>query len=277
MMQRHESPRISTLSMVGAVPTLPQKRQDYPAGAAPPRRIEYAEEMSGWGRVSYLIGFGTLVALGCGGRTSALEGDYGAGADNTGASGGSSSVAGYSNDAGTVATGGTGVYPSGGYGYGGDVGYAGGYPVGGYTSYGGATGYAGSYPVGGYGYAGYPTSGGVSYGGYATGGYGTAGYGYAGTFGYAGSASVGGTGTYPGDCQTCLRNACAPPLIQCLQDFGCLSILGCMQSSGCQAFQCYSDQYCKNTIDQWGGPAGQSMQELLQTFSCAFQAGCDCN
>jgi hypothetical protein len=268
--------------MVGAAPTLPQKRADYPALAARPRWIEYDEEMSGWGRVSFLIGIGTLVGVGCGGRTGALEGDYGSGADNTGASGGSSSVAGHSSHAGSIGTtGGSAVVPSGGYPMAGGApsGYAGSYPVpvGGY-GYGGY-GYAGSYPVGGYGYggygyAGYPTAtgGAVSYGGYATGGYATG-----GTFGYAGSASVAGAGPYPGDCATCLRNACAPPLVQCLQDFGCLSILGCMQSSGCQAFQCYSDQYCKDTIDQWGGPGGQSMQELLQTFSCAFQAGCQCN
>ncbi len=231
--------------------------------------------MSGWGRVSHLIAVGLLAALGCGGRTDALAGDYSAGANDTGASGGSSSIAGNSSQGGSsvTVTGGTGVvYPNGGYATGGDVSYAGGYPVGGY-GYGGNVGYAGSYPIGGYGYAGYPTGG----GGYATGGYGYGGtFGSAGTFGYAGSG-VAGTGTNPGDCATCLRNACAPPLIQCLQDFGCLSILGCMQASGCQAFQCYSDQYCKNTIDQWGGPAGQSMQELLQTFTCAFQAGCECN
>ncbi len=226
-------------------------------------RIEYGKAMSGRGRVSSLVAGATLVALGCGGRTGALEGDYSAGADNTGASGGSSSVSGHSNRGGSAATtGGSGVvYPAGGssvvYPNGGAVGYAGGYPVpvGGNNGYGGAIGYAGSYATGGYGYGG---------------------FGYAGTFGYAGSISVGGGSTYP-DCQTCLRNACAPPLIQCLQDFGCVSILGCMQSTGCEAFQCYSDQYCKGTIDQWGGPAGQSMQELLQTFSCAFQAGCQCN
>ena len=241
--------------------------------------------MSGWGRVSSLVALGTLVALGCGGRTSALEGDYGAGADNTGASAGSSSVSGssHSSTGGSAATtGGSGVvYPT----TAGAVGYAGSspLPVGGYNGYGGtisyagSVGYAGGYPIGGSGYAGYPTMGGDSYGGYATGGYGYGGFGYGGTFSSGGGVSVGGAPPYPGDCQTCLRNACAPPLIQCLQDFGCLSILGCMQSSGCEGFQCYSDKYCKGTIDQWGGPAGQSMQELLQTFSCAFQAGCQCN
>lgn len=154
----------------------------------------------------------------------------------------------------------------------------------------GGTGTGGPYPVGGFsyagsGYAGYPTTGGVvSYGGMpaygGTPGYGGVSYGgypVGGTFGYAGTFSTGGSGGSPLECVSCLRDSCAPTLVQCLQDFGCVSIFDCMQSSGCQAFECYSDQYCKATIDQWGGPTGPSMQALLKTFSCAFEAGCECN
>lgn len=224
--------------------------------------------MSGWGRISFLIGAGVLLGAGCGGRTGALDGEFGDGADGGALSRGGSS-AGRSNRGGAGA-GGT-VRPVGGTasqagaplgGYGGTTPY----PVGGY----GGFGVAGTFAVGGYG-------------GYGFGGtFGVAGY---GGFGVAGSAPLGGTGVGgfsvggqgPQACGTCLLQSCTAPLVQCLQDFGCLSIFNCMQTTGCQAFQCYSQRYCKDTIDQWGGPKGEPMSELLSTFSCAVTAGCPCN
>lgn len=211
--------------------------------------------MSGWGRISLLISAGVLLGAGCGGRTGALDGDFSEGADGAGAEagnvsqGGSASVAGRTsrggrgNVAGSTAVGGT--YSPGGYGTGGAVVY----PV---AGYGGTFAFGGAYPVAGYGGY-YPVAG---YGGYSFGGYG---------------------GPGPEACGQCLREACSPALTQCLQDFGCIAILSCVQSKGCEAFECYSDQYCRPVIDQWGGPAGQSMNALLQTFSCAVQAGCPCN
>jgi len=146
----------------------------------------------------------------------------------------------------------------------GTVGYAGGVSYGGAVFYGGAPSYGGYYPGGAYPVAGYG-------GTFTVGGY------YGGGFPVGGTFAVGGYGGGPQDCAQCLFNRCNEPFSACLQDFGCLSILSCMQSKGCQAFECYTDQYCRGTIDEWGGPAGQSMNELLQTFSCAVQAGCECN
>lgn len=234
--------------------------------------MEYGKKMSGWGRVSLLLGAGVLLGAGCGGRTGALEGDFSEGADGAGAEagavsqGGATTVAGRSsrggrgNVAGSRAVGGyggTGVYPGGGYG--GTVVY----PVGGYGGY----AFGGTYPVAGFG--GYYPVGGT--------------YPVAGTYSVGGSYPVGGYsfGGYGGQgqeaCGQCLFNSCSAPLTQCLQDFGCIAILSCVQSRGCEAFECYSDANCRGVIDQWGGPAGQSMNELLQTLSCAVVAGCPCN
>lgn len=223
--------------------------------------MEYGKKMSGWGRVSLLIGAGVLLGAGCGGRTGALEGDFSEGADGAGAeaaTGGSTSLAGRSsrggrgNVAGSVGVAGT-VSPSGGYGTAG----VGPYPAGGYS---GSYAFGGAFPIAG-----------TSYGGYGVAGY----YPVAGYGGYFPGGGYGGQG--PEACAQCLRAACSPPLSQCLQDFGCIAILSCVQSKGCEAFECYSDQYCRGVIDQWGGPAGPSMGAILQTFSCAVQAGCPCN
>ena len=215
------------------------------------------------------------LAAGCGGRTSALEGDYGyteggsnsfSGSGNEGGTvsplGGTASVAGRPGHAGSShggtravggnGAGGTSIYPVGGYG-GSQVYPTGGSYIGGSGPIGGYGGYSGSYSGAG-GYSGYPFGGYAGFGGYPVGGFGGA----------------------PQDCQSCLTQACAPEVAQCFQDFGCLSIFGCIASRGCQPFQCYTDAQCKGVIDQWGGPAGASMTELLQTFSCAFQAGCQC-
>jgi hypothetical protein len=209
--------------------------------------------MSGWGRVLFSIGLGILAAVGCGGRTGTLEDDYGIGAENTGAQGGSAPRSGSGpvagrpprggagNIGGVAAGPGVGGYPSGGYGYGG----YGGYGYGAYAGY----GFSGSVPVAGYG--GYAVGGAFPGGGFG--------------------------GQPPVDCLQCIGQACSAQLITCFQDFGCLSIFDCMQGTGCQAFECYTDQYCRATIDQWGGPNGQAMTELLQTFTCALQAGCQCN
>jgi hypothetical protein len=208
--------------------------------------------MSGWGRVLFSVGFGVLVAAGCGGRTGTLEDDYAGGAENTAAQGGSVSRSGSGPVAGRPTRGGSGSV-------GGSVGVAGAVTVGGQPGF------------GGYGGAIYPTGGYAGYGG---------GFPVAGYAGYAG-VPVGGYGGYggqpPRDCLQCIGQACSAQLITCFQDFGCLSIFDCMQSTGCQAFQCYTDQYCRTTIDQWGGPNGQAMTELLQTFTCALQAGCQCD
>jgi hypothetical protein len=234
--------------------------------------MEYDRAMSGWGRVVFSIGLGLLVVAGCGGRTGTLEDEYGGGAENSGAQGGSVSRSGSGPGAGRPSRGGTGNLAGnagasivGGYGYGGYGGYGyAGYGGYGYAGYGGY-GYAGAVIYPSAGYAGYPIGGGypvAGYGGYAVGG------GFPGG-GYAGQAPV--------DCLQCIGQSCSAQLITCFQDFGCLSIFDCMQSTGCQAFQCYTDQYCRTTIDQWGGPNGAAMSELLQTFTCALQAGCQCD
>jgi hypothetical protein len=101
--------------------------------------------------------------------------------------------------------------------------------------------------------------------------------GYYPVSGAGGYYPTGGYGGYSGlDCQSCIKTACTPQLVQCFNDFGCLSIFGCMTSNQCQSFNCYTDATCKGVIDQWGGPSGPAMQELLQTFVCAFNAGCEC-
>lgn len=230
--------------------------------------MEYGKKMSGWGRISLLIGAGILLGAGCGGRTGALDGDFDGGAEAGRVSqGGSNSVAGRSsrggrgNVAGSVGVAGT-YSPGGSYGIAGVGSYpmTGGY--GGAYAFGGSYAFGGTYPGGGYG--GYiPVAG---YGGY---------YPVAGFGGYYPGGGFAGQG--PEECGQCLRAACSPQLSRCLQDFGCIAILSCVQSRGCEPFECYSEQYCRGTIDQWGGPAGQSMSSLLQTFSCAVQAGCPCD
>jgi hypothetical protein len=216
--------------------------------------------MSGWGRISFLIGAGILLGLGCGGRTGALEDGYGSGADGSGADAGSS-TAGASPVAGRGNRGGAGNVA-------GSVGFAGRPGTGGT-----GIGFGGAYPGGGY--AGYPIAGTFSVGGYGFGGaYPQGGFGFGGTYSQGG---FGTGGRSPQACGECLLQSCSLPLSQCLQDFGCIAILSCMQSMGCRAFECYSDKYCRSTIDDWGGPSGQSMNELLQTFSCAVEAGCPCN
>jgi hypothetical protein len=109
--------------------------------------------------------------------------------------------------------------------------------------------------------------------GYYPGGYGGY-YPAAGAGGYYPVAGAAGYGAL--DCQSCLKVACSPQLSQCFNDFGCLQIFACMGANQCGNSNCYTDATCKGVIDQWGGPAGQSMNELLQTFVCAFQAGCQC-
>jgi hypothetical protein len=236
--------------------------------------MEYGRVMSGWGRVSLLIAAGMLLGAGCGGRTGALEGEYGAGADGSGAEAGAISLAGASSVAGRGSRGGAGNV-------------AGGVSVAGRATTGGTgIGYGGAYPGGGYPVAGYGGTGIYPQGGYS--GFGIAGTGFSGTFSTAGYGGYAFGGAYPQggfatagqgpqSCAQCLLQSCSQPFGECLQDFGCLSILSCVQATGCQAFQCYSDNYCRDTIDQWGGPAGQSMSEILQTFACAVKAGCSCN
>jgi hypothetical protein len=216
--------------------------------------------MTGWGRVPVLVGLGVSLAVGCGGRTSAFDGEYGY-SGNSGAEGG-------------AATAGAGTHPTGG-----QQNRAGSSPVAG-TSY-GATGNVAGFGTGGATVGG-TFNGGASFGGYSFGGVSPGGGFYTG--GYAGFVSGGFTsagttsiaGSGPLDCQTCVREQCAPQLNKCLLDFGCLSIFACITSNGCQPFDCYSPQYCKGVIDQFGGIAGPSMNELLQSFTCAFNAGCQC-
>jgi len=202
------------------------------------------------------------LAFGCGGRTSALDGDYGfteSGAANQGGSsvttGGTGSAAGRPGHAGTGTVQG-GSQAVGGTRTGTAGSYTGGYPSAGAVSYGG-TGTGGAHSVGGYGYGAYGT-GGYPYGGFPAGGFSTA-------------------GAPAQDCLSCFTQACGPQLGQCIQDFGCLAIFNCISSKGCQAYDCYTPQWCRGVIDQWGGPAGASMKEVLSAFNCAVQAGCQCN
>jgi hypothetical protein len=265
--------------------------------------------------LSSLLAVGLFVGAGCGGRTSALfdgVGPDGSGADGNEAgtsSGGASSTggrpprAGTSNAGGTYAVGGNSVIGGGYPGGGPPIGYGGAY------AYGGAYTFGGAYPIAGTGYGGYPVGG---YGGYPV-----AGTGYGGNpmqpAGACCEASM-QPGCRPRavaqcvcaaapycceklwdegcarlveplgcgycerfDCETCLDRACGPELARCYEDFGCLSIYSCVRDTGCQAFACYTDGWCREVIDAWGGPAGDSMVALLQAFSCSTQSGCPCN
>jgi hypothetical protein len=218
--------------------------------------------MKGWGKVPGYVAFSFVLAAACGGRTNALEGEYtGYGADGMGAEAGSLGGASAGRGGGSSGRGGArpiGGRPAAGYG-----GVAGDEPG----------GYAGI-PLGGYYPGGYGGVGGYYPGGYAgfyPGGYGGIPYG-----GFAG-VPFGGFGGAGQDCQSCLKNACTGQLVQCLSDFGCISIFTCMQQTGCNGFQCYQPDACKKVIDQYGGPNGNSMNELLQVVVCGFTAGCQCN
>ncbi len=262
-----------------------------------------------------MLAVGLFLGAGCGGRTSALgEGygpDDGTGADGSGAqtTGGASSTGarpsrggtrGYGGavgTAGTVAVGGAYAYggtaTAGAYGYGGVNAYGGGY-VGGAYAFGGAYAYGGAYVGGGFPVGGYGGSG-VTPGGSCC----EAQMGpscrpravakcVCDAAPYccdkqwdAGCASLVerlGCGVCERqDCDSCLNQYCGGELTQCYQDFGCVSIYSCMQVTGCAAFQCYSPELCGGVIDQWGGPAGGSMNMLLQAYACAVRSGCDCN
>jgi hypothetical protein len=128
---------------------------------------------------------------------------------------------------------------------------------------------AGSRPVGGTA----PTAG-VTFGGTGAGGFAAGPSG--GATGTAGSPTAGSGGLGPIDCQACLTQACTPQVAQCFQDFGCVAIFGCVVSAGCNPLECYSPMFCKNVIDQFGGPTGDSLRQVLDVVSCALDSGCQC-
>lgn len=220
--------------------------------------MTYVRGMKGWGFLITCLGIGLAVVPGCGGRTGALDTDL-YGDDDDGSVAGTSvggSRAGGPSRAGTGSGGSS--RPVGGSA-----------PVGGTASAGTSFGGTG---IGGF-VTGGTFTGGTFSGGASTGGFG----GGSAGFGAVGGFVVGGAGgTGPLDCEQCLRNSCTPELTQCFQDFGCISIFGCMATTGCNAFQCYTPQFCKDTIDMFGGPAGGSMNKLLQVFTCGFNSGCQC-
>jgi hypothetical protein len=217
--------------------------------------------MKGRGSLPSLIVLGLLVAVGCGGRTDSFGDYYGSGNgdddDDSGGSaiagGGATSIGGKPAKAGTHSG---GTKPVGGKG--GTTSVAGSAPAGGSIGVGGTINVGGTISTGGSPFGGF--GGTISFGGFA-----------GSTFG--GFAGFGGEP----DCQTCVLQACGSQLIECVQDFGCIAIIGCAQATGCTGINCYSDKYCKGVIDEWGGPAGSSMNELLQTFACTVNSGCSCN
>jgi hypothetical protein len=220
--------------------------------------------MKGWGRAPLLAVLGLVVAMGCGGRTDSFDDYY---YDDGTTLGGADTMGGTPNKAGNSSG---GKKPTGGKGGGssfGGVSIAGSAPVGGVgvggasNPFGGSTfgGFGGAIPIGGF--AGSPFGG---FGGTGFGGFGAVG-------------AIGGFGGSPPDCQSCLIQSCSSQFIECIQDFGCISIIACAQANGCNGIDCYNDKSCKSVIDQWGGPAGPSMNELLQTFACAANSGCNCN
>lgn len=141
--------------------------------------------------------------------------------------------------------------------------------------------FAGSRPTGGSA----PTAGtGMSFGGTGFAGspiggsFGVAGFGGTPTGGAAGF-NAGGIGASAGagplPCQACLTRACTPEAARCFQDVGCVAILACTLSSGCNLPQCYASN-CKDLIDQFGGPAGDSYRRVRDVVGCAVRAGCEC-
>jgi hypothetical protein len=220
--------------------------------------------MKGLGRAPFLTVLGLVVASGCGGRTDSFDDYYDGYGDDGGstgalAGGGAAPIAGKPGKGGAAAG---GSKPVGGKGNGTSGSSTGGVSV------------AGSPPIGGVG------AGGASnpFGGSSIGGFGGSFPlgGFAG-FGAFGGSSIGGFGGGPQDCQGCLLQSFSSQFIECIQDFGCISIIACAQASGCQGIDCYRDKFCKGVIDQWGGPAGPSMNQLLKTFACAANSGCECN
>lgn len=122
----------------------------------------------------------------------------------------------------------------------------------------GGTGFAGT-PIGGsFGVAGF---GGMPAGGAAG-------------FNAGGVGASSGAGPLP--CQACLARACTPEAARCFPDVGCVAILACTLSSGCNPLQCYASNACKDLIDQFGGPAGDSFRRVQDVVGCALGAGCEC-
>ena len=215
--------------------------------------------MNGWGRVWCLGLLGLSIAAGCGGRTDAFDDYYDE--DTAGSSlgaAGSVSTAGKSGKGGSSATAGA--------------------SVGGKSSVGGkgtaGKGTAGK-PNGTAGVGGAISTGGVA---------GVAGFGgslplagFGGALPIGGIGGIAGFGGEPASCQNCLVDSCGAEFLQCLQDVGCVAIILCAQNSNCQGLDCYTAGACKGVIDNYGGPAGPSMNELLKTLGCAVNAGCACN
>jgi len=224
--------------------------------------------MKGWGSVACLIVLGLSIASGCGSRTGGFEDFYYGVGDDDDDSVGGGTIGGMSGAGGKVGTSGSGTggkKPIAGRGGASGSGTGGTIPIAGSTPIAGTVGVAG---FGGTGVAGF---GGTGFGGFG---------GFGGFFGGAagfGAVPIGGFGGEPQSCQSCLLDSCSAQFIQCLQDVGCIEIIACAQRSGCQGLDCYDAGTCKKVIDRWGGPAGSSMNEVLQTVGCAVNAGGPCN
>jgi hypothetical protein len=253
------------------------------------------------GSAGFLLGACVFWALGCGARTSTLEGESElAGQDPGGAAGaptGGSPSGGAGIGGAPVGGAGFGGSPSGGAGIGGSPSGGGGYggslggsPFAG-AGFGGAlAGFGGSLggaPVGGAG--GFGAGAGVGgFGGLAgSAGFGVAGGagsgGFAGSAGFIGSGGAGVIveackGLAPSACQQCQCTTCSSQLVSCFSDVGCALILACAQRTGCQGFGCYSPATCQPTIDQFGGLAGSAVRKVfaLATCSATSQMACGC-
>jgi len=237
--------------------------------------------MIGWGKLAWLFTAATIVVSACGGRTGALDDDFSLGGSGAGGRAGSTSRGGSVNTGGAVTVGGVSNVAGGS---------SGGRFTGG-SSIAGAVGTGGAGAVG----TGGASSGGATPGGSCC---------EAQVSNSCQPSSVAqcvcqvrpsccdkvwdescaqlveqrGCGNCGGlSCEGCLAASCSAEVSSCFQDFGCVSIFSCVQATGCQGFACYQRRYCRDVIDEWGGPAGDSMSALLDLFGCAIQSACPCN
>lgn len=86
-----------------------------------------------------------------------------------------------------------------------------------------------------------------------------------------GSGGRGGSGTtceFGGPCEACTQEQCRDELAECCSTVGCFSIVLCSLTHDCLGLDCYGADTCRDLIDQYRGPFGET------TFQAAFLGGC---
>lgn len=83
-------------------------------------------------------------------------------------------------------------------------------------------------------------------------------------------------------CTNCMCDSCEAPLDFCESDDGCRAVMNCALTSQCDPGlspgpdSCYQPQFCRDVIDDNGGPTGPSVGRLAGILQCVLNSGCEC-